>query len=133
MEAVYEFLLVDAAVTILIEGNHEHFDVSWGKFVVWKEIFDGCSELVDSYDLVSVCVSLLEGLEWTQLLSEKGVIELSDEGIAGVLVRSNDRGGRDRSSCGLLGLGGRSWVVFRVWNLLSDCFVELCVESCGEN
>ena len=133
MEAVYEFLLVDAAVTILIEGNHEHFDVSWGKLVVWKEIFDGCSELVDSYDLVSVCVSLLEGLEWTQLLSEKGVIELSDEGIAGVLVRSNDRGGRDRSSCGLLGLGGRSWVVFRVWNLLSDCFVELCVESCGEN
>ena len=66
-------------------------------------------------------------------MSEKGVVELSDERVAGVLVRSNDRGGRDRSDCGLLGLGGRSWVVFRVWNLLSDCSVEICVESCGEN
>ena len=77
--AFNELLLIYLAISVCIEGDHSHFKVGWGQFMVRNQLFYGKTKLVSCYNFISIQVCLLKGLEGAKLLTQERVIKLADQ------------------------------------------------------
>ena len=98
-DACDELIFVNTTISVGVKGQHKKLKVGRSDIIIRQEAFKNLSEFVNHNTPVIVYVCGFESIKSAQPLSKESIVKFSDQSIASIFIRNDDR-----TSCGWSGL-----------------------------